>query len=95
MLAAASGPLTSAACATSEDRYELARGMELVCVEGQVEGEDKASVEAESEVTHFTLGTLVKVWLLRGNADNDVGVSIGLTTIYDEVVAGEGVWVTS
>ena len=95
MLAAASGPFSSAACATSEDRYELAKGMELVCLEGQVEVEDRASVEVESEVTHFTTGTLVKVWLVRGNADNDVGVSIGLTTIYDEVDVGEGVFVTS
>ena len=57
--------------------------------------EDKAGVEVESEIAHFTLGTLVKVWLVRGNADDDVGVSIGLTTIYEGVIVGEGAFVTS
>lgn len=64
-------------------------------MEGQVEVEDRASVEVENEVMHFTLGTLVKVWLVRGNADDDVDVSIALTTMYDGIVVGEGVVVTS
>lgn len=33
-----------------------------------------------SEVMHFTLGTLVKFWRVRGTVDDDVGVSAGLTT---------------
>ena len=64
-------------------------------MESQVEVEDMASVGVENEVMYFTLGTWVKVWLVRGNADDDVDVSMGLTTMYDAIVVGEGVVVTS
>ena len=60
-----------------------------------MEVEDMASVGVENEVMYFTLGTRVKVWLVRGNADDDVDVSMGLTTMYDGIVVGEGVVVTS
>lgn len=85
----------SARCAASEVRFEFAKGKVLVEMEVQVEVKDRISVEVENEVTHFELETLVKVWLLIGFCDDDVGVSIGLTTMYDATVVGEGVVVIS
>lgn len=84
MLAAASGPFASgffasAGCAASEARFELAKDIETAGMEVQVEAED--SVEVEIEITHFTLETLVKVWLGGGTVDDDIGVSAGLTTV--------------
>ena len=91
----ASGSFASAGCAASEVGSEFAKGKELVGMEVPAEVKDSISVEVENEVTHFELGTLVKAWLLRGTVDDDVGISIGLTTIYDATVVGEGVIVTS
>lgn len=100
MLAMASGSsasasLASAGCVASESRLELAEGMKMVGVEVQVEVDDKVGVEVENEVTQFSVGTPVEVWLVRSTVDDDVGVSAGLTTMYDELVVGEGVFVTS
>ena len=95
MLAAASESFASARCAASKVRLEFAKGKELVGMEVQVEVKDRISVEVEIEVTHFELETLVKAWLLRGSVDDDIGISIGLTTMYDATVVGEGVVVVS
>lgn len=90
----ASGSFASARCAASEVRFEFAKGKEFVGMEVQVEVKDRIIVEVENEVTHFEFGTLVKAWLLGVTVD-DVGVSMGLTTMYDATVVGEGVVVTS
>lgn len=100
MLAASSGPFASesfasARRAASEVGFEFAKGKELVGMEFQVEVEDRNSVEVENEVTHFTLETLGKAWLLSGTVDDDVDISTALTTMYDATVVGEGVIVTS
>ena len=91
----ASGFFASARCAASEVGFDFAKSKELVGMEVPVEVKDSISVEVENEVTHFEVGTLVKAWLLRGTVDDDVGISIGLTTMYDATVVGEGVIVTS
>lgn len=100
MLAASSASLTSGSFASarraaSEVGLEFAEDKELVGMEVQVEVDDRNSVEVENEVTHFTLGTLGKAWLLRGTVEDDVDISRGLTTMYDATVVGEGVIVTS
>lgn len=100
MLAAASGPfasgcIASAGCAASEPQFELAIGIEVVGMEIEVVVEDSGSVEVENEVARFILGTQVKVWLVRSDVDDDVGVSAGLTAMYDEIIVGEGTFVTS
>lgn len=97
----ASGLFASARCAASEAWCELSKGIKVVGMELQVEAEDgiedmvEVGVGVEKEFSSFELGTLVKVWLVIGLVDDGVGVSAGLTTMYDGSVVGEGLFVTS
>ena len=89
------GGFASAGCAVSAARFEVALGMETVGMEIQVKVEDRVGVEVEDEDAYSRPIMLVEVWLVGSVVDDDVGVSAGLTTMYDKVVVGEGCIVIS
>ena len=87
--------LASAGCVLSEAGFEVVMGIERIGMEVQVKVENSVGVEVEVEGAYFKFIMLVEVWLAGSVVDESVGVSAGLTTMYDKAVVGEGLLETS